>query len=248
MTGAGRVAVLAAMVPELAPVVRRLGLAPLDLELGAARAFTGRSGGREVVAAVTRIGTRAAREVTERLLERLPAEHVIVLGACGAVAPNLAVGELVVPERVMDEASGTVHQPVALAGARAAGTLLTSDVLQRDPAKLEALRRAGVVAVDMESAAIGAVCEARGVPWSVLRAVSDRAGDPLVDPEVVALSRPDGTPHLGNLLRFVLRRPQRLATLARLGAGLRAAVRSSSEATLAALGALDTRPARRVLA
>lgn len=247
MTGAGRVAVLAAMLPELAPVVRRLGLAPLDVDLGDTRAWKGRSGEREVVAAVTRMGTRAAREVTSRVLDRLPAEHVIVLGACGAVAHELAIGDLVVPERVLDEASGAAHHPVALGGAQAAGTLFTSDVLQREPAKLEALRRAGVVAVDMESAAIGAVCEARGVPFSVLRAVSDRAGDPLVGPEVVALSRPDGTPHLGNVLRFVVRRPQRLLALARLGAGLRAAVRSSTEATLAALAALGTAPARRVL-
>jgi adenosylhomocysteine nucleosidase len=228
-----RVAVLAAMVSELAPVVRRLALRPTAL--GGARAWAGRSGACEVVAAVTSIGTRAATDVTQRLLDRHPSDRVVVVGVCGAVDPRLELGALVVPQVVLDEASGRTYRPTPLGGVVAAGTLLTTDVLHRDPAKLDALRRAGVVAVDMESAAIGAASEARGVPWSVFRAVSDHAGDPLVDDELVALSNADGTANVRNVVRFLVRHPRRIPALVRLGAALRAAGRASTGAALAAL-------------
>jgi nucleoside phosphorylase len=38
----------------------------------------------------------------------------------------------------------------------------------------------------METAAVAEVCEERGVPWSVVRAISDRASDGSVDAEVLA--------------------------------------------------------------
>lgn len=235
MAGARRVAVLAAMVPELKPVVRALELAPLAL--AGVRAYGGRAAGREIVAAVTAMGTRAARDVTARLLDAHPVEHVVVVGICGAVDRGLALGELVVPEVVLDEASGERHRPAPLEGFAARGTLLTTDVLHRDPETIERLRRAGVVALDMETAAIAATCAARDVPCSVLRAVSDRAGDPGVDEAVLGLTRPDGTANPAAIARFVVTRPWRLPELARLGAGMRLAVQTSTAALLGALSA-----------
>jgi adenosylhomocysteine nucleosidase len=232
LASARRVAILAAMVPELAPVVRGLALRPVA---GGARTYAGRAGAVEVVATVTTMGTRAAGDATRRLLDAYAVDHVVMLGVCGGIDRQLAIGELVAPELVVDEDSGGTFRPTPPGGAIARGTLLTTDRLHRDPAQLDALRSRGVVAVDMESAAVGAVAEARGIPWSVYRAVSDRAGDPDVDEELVAMSNPDGTARPAAVLRFVLRRPRRIVTLARLGAGLRAAVRSSTESVLAAL-------------
>ena len=230
---ARRVAVLAAMVPELQPVVRALALQPLAL--GGARAYRGHAGGREVVAAVTTMGTHAAAEVTGRLLDAHAVDHVIVVGICGGIDRGLELGALVVPEAVLDEATGTQVHPTPLGGATARGTLLTTDVLHRDPAKLDDFRRRGVVAVDMETAAIGAASEARGIPWSVFRSISDWAGDPDVDAALVGMSNPDGTANPRAVLRFVLTHPRRIPKLARLGAGMRLAVRNSTAAALAAL-------------
>src|SRR5262245_13603582 len=93
---AARVAVIAAMVPELQPIVRALSLEPVPL--GEARAYAGRSRGREVVGAVTSIGTRAATEVTRRLLDAHAVDHVIVVGICGGIDRRLAIGDLILPE------------------------------------------------------------------------------------------------------------------------------------------------------
>ena len=54
----------------------------------------------------------------------------------------------------------------------------TSDVLIDDLDELAAMHTdRGVVALDMETAAIAHVCETRGVPWSVFRAISDRSSE-----------------------------------------------------------------------
>jgi adenosylhomocysteine nucleosidase len=232
--GARRVAVLAAMVPELEPIVRALRLERMPLE--GARAFRGRAGDREVVAAVTSMGTRAAAAVTRSLLDASPVDHVVVVGICGGVDRRLAIGDLVLPEAVLDEASGASYRPTTLGPSPPRGTLMTTDVLHTDPAEMAGLMSRGIVAVDMETAAIGAASEERGIPWSVFRAVSDRAGDPDVDADLVGMSHADGTPDPWGVARFLLKHPLRIPKLARLGAGMRLAVRTSTTAVLTALG------------
>jgi nucleoside phosphorylase len=231
-----RVAVLAAMVPELRPMLRALSLQPMPL--GGTRAYSGRWQGHEIVAAVTSMGTHAATEVTDRLLDKSAVDHVLVVGICGGIDRRLTIGDLILPEVVIDEASGTAYRPTPLGVAKPTGVLMTTDVLHNDPAEMAAFVERGIVAVDMETAAIGAVAEARGIPWSVFRAISDWAGDPEVDTELMGMSRPDGTPDPRAILRFLLRHPLRIPKLAKLGAGMRAAVERSTSAALAALADL----------
>jgi adenosylhomocysteine nucleosidase len=230
---ARRVAVIAAMVPELDPIVRALSLERLPLD--GARAYRGSAAGREIFAAVTSMGTRAATDVTRRLLDAHPADHVVVVGICGGIDRRLAIGDLVLPEVVLDEASGATFRPTTLGGAAPRGTLMTTDVLHNDPAEMDGFTSQGILAVDMETAAVGAVSEARGVPWSVFRAISDWAGDPDVDADLVGMSRADGTPDPWAVVRFLVKHPLRIPKLARLGAGMRLAVRNSTAPALAAL-------------
>jgi adenosylhomocysteine nucleosidase len=97
------------------------------------------------------------------------------------------------------------------------------------------------VAIDMETAAIAAVCDSRGCPWSAFRAISDRADDGTTDAAVLALTRPDGSPNLLALARFVLTQPRRIPQLVRLGHGARAATRAAAGAALAALSSVGSR-------
>lgn len=230
-----RVAVVAAMASELRPMVRALGLRPWAA--GGASALAGTVRGRDVVAVVTSMGTRAARAATRRLLDAAAVDHVLVVGICGGVDRRLGLGDLVSPERVVDEETGREYRPIPLGGAPVRGALLTTDVLHDDPAEVAALAARGFVAVDMETAAIGAESEARGIPWSVFRAVSDFAGDPQVDRELIGLSYPDGRANPRAIARFLLTHPQRIPKLVRLGAGMQRAVRGSTAAALAALAA-----------
>ena len=92
-----------------------------------------------------------------------------------------------------------------------------------------------MVAIDMETAAIASVCEQRGTPWSVFRAISDRADDGTTDAAILALADSDGNPNLAAVARFVLTRPQRIPQLVRLARGVQAATRAAASAAVAAL-------------
>jgi adenosylhomocysteine nucleosidase len=228
-----RVAILAPMHPELRPLRRPLSLRRLGD--GDDALFTGALGGVEVVAAIAGIGTQAAARTTERLLERAEVDRLVVVGIAGAIAASVGVGDLVVPERVLDLASGREHRPTPLGSVPARGILATSDALVTRPDALARLEREGVVAIDMETAAIAAVCERRGVAWSVFRAISDRAGAGPLDPEILRLAGSEGRPAPLALARFLLSQPWRVPQLFRLGRDTGRATRAAAGAALAAL-------------
>jgi hypothetical protein len=69
----------------------------------------------------------------------------------------------------------------------------------------------------------------------VFRAISDRATDGSVTDEVFRLSRMDGTPDPRAVLRFVLRHPQRVPRLVRMGRNATLAAERAADAALSAL-------------
>jgi adenosylhomocysteine nucleosidase len=226
------------MRQELRPLVRPLQLRSERCGDGALRA--GGHGGVEVVAAVAGIGTRAAARTTERVLDAGGVEHLVVVGVAGGVGKSVAIGDLVVPEVVVDLASGREHTPARLGPAAPRGRLATSDLLLTDPREAARLERAGVIAIDMETAAIAAVCERRSCPWSVFRAISDRADDGSTDADVLALAGSDGRASPLAVARLLATQPWRALQLARLGRGLRAATRTAAAAALRALEELPS--------
>ncbi len=224
------VAMLAPMVSELRPLLRAV---PLHRRrFGDLDVYAGAVGQVEVVAALTGIGTRAAAEATERVLGSIPVDHLLVVGIAGGLAPHVAVGDLVVPELVIDAATGREYRASPFGGAAMRGTLSTSDRFVVDPAQLAELAARGVVAVDMETASIAAVCERRGCRWSAFRAISDMAGD--TPHAVLGLVRPDGTPNLLAVARFLLTRPWRIPFLVRLARGADLATRTAAAAAVRA--------------
>lgn len=233
-----RVGVLAAMPSELRPVVRRLRLRRVPGDPGR---VVGRRGSVDVVAVTTGMGTAAAGAATRRLLDAADVERVVVVGVAGGIAEGQAIGDVVAVDAVVDGRTGVRYRPHPLEqgrvgdGGRVAGSLYTSDELITDADRIATLRDAGVVALDMETAAIAAVCEERGRPWSVVRAISDRFADGLADRAIFELARPDGSPDPAAVARFVVRHPGRIPDLVRLGRDLRTATRSAADALAAAL-------------
>jgi hypothetical protein len=91
-----------------------------------------------------------------------------------------------------------------------------------------------VIALDMETAAIARACEDRGVPWAVVRAISDRATDGSVDDEVFHLARQDGRPDPAAVARYLVRHPGRIPGLVRRGRDATLAARCAAHAAIAA--------------
>ncbi|KAA0233403.1 MAG: 5'-methylthioadenosine/S-adenosylhomocysteine nucleosidase [Acidimicrobiales bacterium] len=233
---AERVAILTAMLQEMHPIARALGLRR-DTAGGKAALYRGRYAGTDVVATVTGIGTQSARRATEELLDAHPVDHVLMVGIAGAVDPSLDIGSLVVPEVVIDAVTGAEHRPASSPCNQPKGRLLTTDELLHQPERLPGLVKRGIVAVDMETAAVASACRDKGVTWSVLRAISDRAGEPLTDDSVLGLSHPDGSAKPTAITRFLLAHPGRILHLVRLARGMRAATSAAAIATTSWLDA-----------
>lgn len=228
----GKIGFLAPMPPELKPLRRRLGLGADGA--GPHAPHRGRHGDREVVALLTGMGMDRAEARARHLLERHDVDHVVVIGVAGGIGAHLAIGDVVVPEVVVDRRDGRELVPTPLGSIAPAGRLLSDDELIKDPARLAQLRAEGAHAIDMETAAIGRVCEDEGVPWSVFRGISDDVFDPSVDERIFGLNRPDGAPDLAAVARFVAGDPRRIRLLARLARDLNAATTAAVDAALAA--------------
>lgn len=230
--GVRRFGVLAPMPSELRPVVRAFGLR--RGRLGDLDGHVGTAGSAEVVATTTGIGTALAREATGRMLDRGGVDHVVAVGIAGGIGPGTAVGDLIVPATVEGWPPTAGLHPDPLGRLAASGTLVSSDEYGYAPEVVAELVGRGVVAVDMETVAVAETCVERGVPWSVVRAVSDRADDDSVDSAVITLVKPDGSPDLWAALRHVVRHPGRIRPLAALGRDATTAARRAANAAATA--------------
>jgi adenosylhomocysteine nucleosidase len=160
-----------------------------------------------------------------------------MIGIAGGVGPSVRIGDVVVPEVVLDAAGGE-HRPVPLPGTTPRGIMRTSGEIDVTDDDVAALRDRGVIALDMETAAVGAVCEARGVPWSVVRAISDHTDDGFVDSAVLSMTNSDGTPNVGAVVRYLARHPFHIARLSKLARGARMATTASAAAAYDGIAAL----------
>ncbi|MGA8547132.1 MAG: hypothetical protein WB785_18000 [Mycobacterium sp.] len=220
------IALVCAMPMELRPLRRRLGLRKTG------PGYAGWIGDHAVIAAVIGIGPAFAATATARLLDTLDAELVIVVGIAGATDNQTPIGTLVLPQLVTGGPDGAEYRPTPLCIGNAHGTLCTTEQLLLDPVLHADLRARGVVALDMETAAVAKVCSERGVSWSVVRAISDRVGDGTVDADIAGLTHPDGRPNLSAVARYVVRHPGALPRLIRLAKDANLAAERAADAAI----------------
>jgi adenosylhomocysteine nucleosidase len=220
---------LAPMTHELAPLVDRLGLAPgsdpgiLEAELDGVRCL----------ATLTGIGMAAGAAAAHRVIDA-GAQHVLVVGIAGGIAPHLDIGALVVPESVLHAGTGRRHRAHPLGDEPPSGVIRSSDDFLTDDAVLAALVADGVVALDMETAAVAEVCDARGVPWTAFRAISDRPADGLVDTAVWEMTTADGSADPDRLRRYLESDPAAAERLERMAADMDVAVQVAADAAVRA--------------
>jgi hopanoid-associated phosphorylase len=146
---------------------------------------------------------------------------VVSFGLCGALDPALKVGDLVVGDAVGDaddwfeaDADWTARIVAAEPGA-AVGRLGRADqVVSSVAEKTELRRRTGALAVDLESYAVARLARWFGVPFAVVRAVSDAASRALPHAAQVGLGA-DGRPAIGAVLASLRANPWQIGALIR---------------------------------
>ena len=127
-TSVKRVGMLAPMQHELAPLVRRL-----QLEADGS-VHRGQADDREVVAMLTTMGMAPAADAARRLLE-LEVDWVMVVGIAGGLDPDVVtIGDVIIPDVVVNRATGEVFEPSIGGGTGPRGVLSCGDELITDRA------------------------------------------------------------------------------------------------------------------
>lgn len=216
-----------------------------------ARAWRGRLAGREALVCVTGDGPAARGPALAALAG---AGGAIVAGVGGALDEGLAIGDVVAATELYDEATGG-RLPAAggAAAAAAAGAhaapVVTARALAGTPPERRALAGSWDPpprVVDVESWHLVEAARAAGVPWAVLRAVSDTAGATL-PPYLEACRGGDGSLRRGRIALSALRRPWTVPYLFRLRAAVSLCSTRLADAcaALAAAGWPEGTPAAR---
>jgi len=219
-------------------------LAPMPLELDAivtafgleetADGWKGRVGDSDVTAVHIGMGPAVTRAAATRLLDAGGVDHMMIAGICGGLDPDLAVGTLLNPEILVDHATGATYTHRPPGDAPTAGRLVTTETVTFDHDLSRRMFAEGCLGVDMESSAVAEVCEPRGCPWSVYRCIGDRYFDGLLDERIVAVTNPDGSGQIEEILRLITAEPELAKKLEQLAHDSTMAARLAAEAAVRA--------------
>lgn len=175
---------------------------------------------RGVHVLVMGIGPARARAAAEQIAAISP-QLVVSTGFAGALQAQWKVGDVIIAKEVVD-IEGQIW-PCHRVGA-SSGRLLTSGRLAATTHdKLELGSRFQADAVDMESAAVAAVCARRGIPFLAVRVISD-AVETELSPQLVRLLS-DGRVSIWRAIRALARTPRLLGEFRRLARDTRLASR-----------------------
>jgi nucleoside phosphorylase len=167
-----------------------------------------------VVTLVVGIGRASAEKSIRSFLGGAgkPPELVLTCGFAGGLNPDLKLGDVVF--EIGNRKSKIENQLVA-AGAKPA-KIFCADRIATTVAEKQSLReQTGADAVEMESAAIHAVCAERGIPCATLRVISDTADEDL-PLDFNALAKPDKSLDYGKLFLAIAKSPGKIGPLMQL--------------------------------
>jgi adenosylhomocysteine nucleosidase len=207
------VGIVAALSLEIGDLIDRLERVR-KYQAASLTVIEGEHRGKIVAVAVGGVGRPAARRAAELLIVGHRPSWILSAGFAGALNPTLERNDLVLPGEVIDLEGGrfTVCPPDSILSgiARRPGRLLTVDrVVVDSTEKQQLFRSLQADLVDMESAAVAAVCEEQGRRFLALRAISDDARSEL-PPEVATMLTRSGSYRVGAAIRAIWNRPSSL--------------------------------------
>jgi hopanoid-associated phosphorylase len=147
-------------------------------------------------------------------------EAMLSAGIAGALDPALKPGDVVIgtiPSLFSHEVGSLVERLRVLLPEAHLGAITGSDTIAATINQKRDLRAAtGALAVDMESHVAARVAERHGVPFAILRTISDGA-DHVLPPAALVGMNPDGGIAIGAVIASLARHPGQLPELIRTG-------------------------------
>jgi adenosylhomocysteine nucleosidase len=224
-----RIAIVAAMLGELKPLVRGWQHECRD----GINLWTRESGDQQWIATCAGAGQQAATRAFAAIEQSGPLDKVISIGWVGALAEQFTPGCAYRVSGVIDQRTG---ERFSAAGASGDLWLVTSPRVADEAEKqcLAAAYSAGLV--DMEAAAVARLSVMRGIPFHAIKGVSDGFRDKL--PDFNRFLGPKGEFRLVRLILFVVPRPWLWPALVRMGENSSRASKAIAEDLLSLLGEL----------
>jgi adenosylhomocysteine nucleosidase len=170
--------------------------------------LSGKIDNRDVTILHTGVGAKNCNARLEVLLHKTRPKLVISSGFAGAVSEELGVGDLVLARNFSDPGLLANAERILRAREPRLVKLFTStSIIDSIAERNEIARLAGAEAVDMETGAIVAVCNAHGVPLLSLRAISDTARQSFPMPPSVLFDIESQRTSLGRVVAYLFRHP-----------------------------------------
>lgn len=220
-----QIAIIAAMEGEI-DFLRR-AMAPPDQSKK--RCVVGTIGSKPVMLLRSGVGPQnTARRLAEAISPH-ESRCVLSIGCAGALSPSINVGDVVIPEKIVDDsADGASYAPsselinIAKDCCKEFGfpfhsgtTVSTREVAATAEAKRSLAEKYGAVAVDMETAQVAAWADKMGAPMLALRTVSDTSTD-RIPPEIGMIVDQKGRLRPAKALAAFARNPSVLFEAVRL--------------------------------
>jgi adenosylhomocysteine nucleosidase len=181
-----------------------------QIRLGKSDLWRGTLVDQPVILVRTGIGRKNAVKSLIDVMERFPLRMILSIGYAGGLDPDLAVGDLLVADKILvpaaesgqnaSQASWAIDPAlvdVAMTlevgqNAKAKrGPLMTVDQVVVHPEQKQKLyAQSGALAVEMETSALVQLAQEKQIPFLSIRAISDTASQELID--VSPLLSPDG--------------------------------------------------------
>ena len=168
-----RVAIIAALEREIAPLVRgwtRGVVASQGRKLACHRQG-------ELVAMAGGIGWRQAEAAARAAMAEFHPGALISAGFAGAIIPSLKTGSIFIPNVIIDATTGAEYRSIGGAGEGfPGGVLVTAGEIASPESKLQLAGRFHALAVDMEAAAVARVAQETKAGFVCVKAISDEFG------------------------------------------------------------------------
>ncbi|MCG6157928.1 phosphorylase family protein [Rubinisphaera margarita] len=175
--------------------------------------------GNPVVVFLTGVGAENVTSRLPQMLQRFPIRLAIVAGLCGGISDDVVKSRAYVPRLLRNLTDReAIAQPLANAVElpRCTSLVTVPQAITSVADKQKLHEESGASMVDMEAFAAARILQAGGVPWLVLKAVSDDA-QTAIEPRIARLLQPDGSVKINALFWLLLTHPSLLRDLIELG-------------------------------